>query len=149
MGTTAAMLLCEDGELTLCNVGDSKVFRFSGDDMRQISKDHVSASPFGTKPPLSQNLGIPPDVLLIDPYLSHGRCKDGDRYLLCSDGLTDMLTSDEIAVIVRDNPIGEAATMLVEQALEHGGKDNITVILLEIKRKSRFRFWEKSEDAGV
>lgn len=135
MGTTAAMLLCSKDDITLCNIGDSKVFRFVDGELEQISKDHVVISAFGTKPPLSQNLGIPPDQLLIEPYLSQGRYKNGDKYLICSDGLTDMLTLEEIKDLLTSQQVEESATNLVNKALENGGKDNVTVILLEIKQK--------------
>ena len=135
MGTTAAMLLFSKVEITLCNIGDSKVFRFADGELEQISKDHVVISAFGTKPPLSQNLGIPPDQLLIEPYLSQGRYKNGDKYLICSDGLTDMLTLEEIKDTLASQHIEESASNLVDRALKNGGKDNVTVILLEIKQK--------------
>lgn len=135
MGTTAAMLLCSKDEITLCNIGDSKVFRFANDELEQISKDHVVISAFGTKPSLSQNLGIPPDQLLIEPYLSQGRYKNGDKYLICSDGLTDMLTLEEIKDTLASQHIEESASNLVDKTLKNGGKDNVTVILLEIKQK--------------
>ena len=129
------MLLFSKDEITLCNIGDSRVFRFADGELEQISKDHVVISAFGTKPPLSQNLGIPPDQLLIEPYLSQGRYKNGDKYLICSDGLTDMLTIEEIKELLTSQQIEESATNLINKALENGGKDNVTVILLEIKRR--------------
>lgn len=135
MGTTAAMLLYSKDEITLCNIGDSKVFRFANDELEQISKDHVVISAFGTKPPLSQNLGIPPDQLLIEPYLSRGRYKNGDKYLICSDGLTDMLTLEEIKELLTSQQVEDSASNLVDRALKNGGKDNVTVILLEIKQR--------------
>ena len=135
MGTTAALLLFTKNKITLCNIGDSKIFRFANDKIEQISKDHVVISAFGTKPPLSQNLGIPPSQLLIEPYFSQGHYNNGDKYLICSDGLTDMLTLEEIEKIIACQPYDKAASNLVNQALKNGGKDNVTVILLEIKHK--------------
>lgn len=135
MGTTAAMLLFSRDEITLCNIGDSKVFRLSDGVITQISIDHVVVSVFGKKAPLSQNLGIPPTELIIEPYLSQGGYKQGDKYLICSDGLTDMLSTEEIRELWTNNPQKEAAKKLVDQALKNGGKDNITIILLEIKQK--------------
>lgn len=134
MGTTAAILLCSKDEIVLCNIGDSKVFRFAGGELKQISKDHIVISAFGTKPPLSQNLGISPDQLLIEPYLSHGRYKNGDKYLICSDGLTDMLTLEEIKELLTSQKVEDSASKLVDRALKNGGKDNVTVILLEIRQ---------------
>lgn len=135
MGTTAAILLFSKNKITLCNIGDSKVFRFSDDSLEQISKDHVVISAFGTKPPLSQNLGIPPEQLLIEPHLSQGTYKDGDRYLICSDGLTDMLPPEDIKELLHIDSLKVTTTNLLNSALKNGGRDNITIILLEIKTR--------------
>ena len=135
MGTTAAMLAFTRKEIMLCNIGDTKIFRFSKGVLEQISKDHVSISVFGAKPPLSQNLGIPPDELVIDPYLARGKYFDGDIYLICSDGLTDMVTTEEISEILTVSGIQEGVETLLNKAMKNGGKDNITVILLGIQRK--------------
>ncbi len=136
MGTTAAMLAFSSSEITLCNIGDSKIFRFSGGVLEQISKDHVAVSAFGVKPPLSQNLGIPPNELEIDPYLAQGTYNDGDLYLICSDGLTDMVTNEEIvSLLTSSENTEEAARKLQETALTNGGRDNITIILCKIERK--------------
>lgn len=135
MGTTAAILVFTDKEIALCNIGDSKIFRLCDGTLEQISKDHVAVSAFGVKPPLSQNLGIPPDELVIDPYLARGTYHDGDVYLICSDGLTDMVTTEEISAVLKEGCIRKGVETLLSKALENGGKDNITIILLEIQRK--------------
>ena len=72
MGTTAAILAFTGNGVTLCNIGDSKIFRFCDGELEQISKDHVTVAAYGVKPPLSQNLGISPTELIIDPYLAQG-----------------------------------------------------------------------------
>lgn len=135
MGTTAAMLAFTEKEIVLCNIGDSKIFRFCDGTLEQISKDHVSVSVFGTKPPLSQNLGIPPSELVIDPYLARGVYNDEDVYLICSDGLTDMVSVEEITDVLISEPIEDATTLLLEKALTNGGKDNITIILCKVERQ--------------
>ncbi len=134
MGTTAAMLLFSRRIITLCNIGDSKIYRFSNGKLEQISKDHISISAYGTKPPLSQNLGIPSNVLKIEPYLSQSRYKNGDKYLICSDGLTDSLNKQKIQEILLAYSTEEATTCLVNSALQNFSKDNITVLLIEINR---------------
>lgn len=143
MGTTAAMLAFTSGGITLCNIGDSKIFRFCGGVLEQISKDHVSVAAFGVKPPLFQNLGIPPTELIIDPYLAQGAYHDGDVYLICSDGLTDMVTTGEIAQILASASVEKACAELLETALSHGGRDNITMILCRIERESGWFFKRK------
>ena len=136
MGTTAAMLAFSSSGITLCNIGDTKIFRFSGGVLEQISKDHVAVSAFGVKPPLSQNLGIPPTELEIDPYLAQGTYNDGDLYLICSDGLTDMVTSEEIVSILTSlEDTQEITKKLLESTITNGGRDNITIILCKIERK--------------
>lgn len=135
MGTTAALLAFAGTEIVLCNIGDSKIFLFAGGELEQISKDHLSIAPFGRKPPLSQNLGIRPSELMIEPYVAKGRYNDGDIYLICSDGLTDMIFRDEIINILKHTPFDKCVTALQEKALENGGKDNITIILCRVERK--------------
>lgn len=133
MGTTAAMLLCDKKGLTLCNIGDSKVFKFSKGELIQISEDHVVVAAYGSKAPLSQNLGIPEDQLLLEPYLSQGGYKGGDKYLISSDGLTDMVSLDEIKACLESKiSTEEAVDILLQKSLENGGRDNISIILLEI-----------------
>ena len=143
MGTTAAILAFTDREVNLCNIGDSKIFRLCNGTLEQISKDHVAVSPFGVKPPLSQNLGIPPNELIIEPYLARGAYNDGDIYLICSDGLTDMVSVGEITETLSSKPIEEAIILLLDKALVNGGKDNITIILCKIERQSGWFFKRK------
>lgn len=143
MGTTAAMLVFTEKEVVLCNIGDSKIFRLCDCTLEQISKDHVAVSAFGVKPPLSQNLGIPPNELVIDPYLARGAYNDGDIYLICSDGLTDMVSVEEITEMLISKPIEESITLLLEKTLANGGKDNTTIILCKIERQSRWFFNRK------
>lgn len=80
MGTTAAMLCFTSKGITLCNIGDSRIFRFCKGILEQISTDHVATAAYGVKPPLSQNLGIPPTELIIEPYFAQGAYNDGDIY---------------------------------------------------------------------
>lgn len=136
MGTTAAMLVFTEKEVALCNIGDSKIFRLCDGMLEQISKDHVVVSAFGVKPPLSQNLGIPPGELVIAPYFARGLYNDGDVYLLCSDGLTDMVSVENIVEILISQPIEKAIMLLLDNALAKGGRDNITIILCKIERQS-------------
>ena len=134
MGTTAAILSFTKKQITLCNIGDSKVFLFRDGTLTQISRDHVIASRSGLKAPLFQNLGIAPTELIIDPYVAQGAYHDGDFYLICSDGLTDMVTPQEIAEILKTAKIDQSANALLHKALTRGGRDNITFILCKIKR---------------
>lgn len=139
MGTTAAILVCSKKKIGLCNIGDSKVFRCTKGKLEQISKDHVSISPFLVKPPLTQNLGIPETELLIAPYIATGEYQAEDIYLICSDGLTDMVKVEDIQKILLDSKKEQAAENLLECALANGGRDNITLIVLFVKKKKIFK----------
>lgn len=140
MGTTAALLVFANSEIALCNIGDSKIFHFSDKKLEQISKDHYSVAAYGLKPPLSQNLGIPASEMIIEPYVARGQYNDGDLYLICSDGLTDMVTVEEITKILFEMEYGRCVNILQEIALEKGGKDNITIILCKVEREKRSLF---------
>lgn len=134
MGTTAAILAFTQDQITLCNIGDSRIYRFSQGQLEQISVDHVGMAPYGRKAPLSQNLGIPPEELKIEPYVAVGEYHADDIYLICSDGLTDMVSVDVILHILKEEPFGKAADLLMRTALENGGRDNITLILCKVEK---------------
>lgn len=137
MGTTAALLKFAKDRIYLCNIGDSKIFRFSKGNLQQLSFDHVCSSASPEKPPLSQNLGIPESEMIISPYITTIDYHVGDLYLICSDGLTDMLTVFEIENLLLSEKENATAPLL-KLALENGGKDNITLILLHVKKKKLF-----------
>jgi protein phosphatase len=84
---------------------------------------------------LTRAVGGPGDQL--DADMHHLRIEDGDRWLLCSDGLTDMASEAEIAGVMRAHPVSvEAARALVDLALSRGGHDNITVIVAHFRAGS-------------
>ncbi len=133
VGTTAAAVAFFSDAVFVADIGDSKVYLFSGGALRQISVEHVMQGKFRGKPPLSQHLGIPTDEFVIEPHLKKESYRAGDRYLICSDGLTDMLTDGEIeSIMKRGDDIKTCASVLLNGALENGGKDNVTVIVCEI-----------------
>jgi len=134
MGTTAAMLAFTPKGIALCNIGDSKIFRFRDEKLKQISTDHVGTASFGMKPPLSQCLGMPATEKVIEPYVTKCQYNDGDMYLISSDGLTDMLTVKEISEILQRTHFDMAVNQLLKRALENGGTDNITLILCRVER---------------
>ena len=137
MGTTAAMLLFDKKKVYMCNIGDSKAFVLSKRSLKQISVDHVSVSVFGKKPPLSQNLGIPENELIISPYINAMKYQSDDIFLICSDGLTDMISVDEIESILLETDKNCAAEKLLQTALKNGGKDNVTLVLIYVSNKKK------------
>ncbi|MBQ9032115.1 MAG: serine/threonine-protein phosphatase [Parasporobacterium sp.] len=134
MGTTAAVLAFTKERILLCNIGDSPIFRFGGKKLEKLSVDHIAPAPFGRKAPLSQNLGIDPAELVIEPYVAVGTYHPGDLYLICSDGLTDMADETEIGEILSGTAFEKAADRLLQLALSRGGRDNVTILLCRIER---------------
>jgi serine/threonine protein phosphatase PrpC len=142
MGTTLTGAYTVGGDLFVLHVGDSKAYLMRGDSLRKITHDHTVAQQYadlGVIPQeqvashrqhhvLTKAVGGPDPNLEGD--LHHLRIAAGDRLLLCSDGLTDMLSDEDIAGVMKRHPAsGPASTALVDLALEHGGRDNVTVIV--------------------
>lgn len=141
MGTTATILHIEDSQAYFAHVGDSRLYRLKNDRLSQITNDHsyvetlvrngeisqAAARIHPMKNYLTQAVGA-----MLDLKVDSGSFKvdAGDVFLLCSDGLTNMVDDDAIADIIRNaqNP----AVELINAALDNGGKDNITAIVLGV-----------------
>ena len=136
MGATVAALFFHRDVAYVSNLGDSRAYRLRDGALEQLTEDHVerrAASAPRKKSPLTQHLGIPSEVLRMEPYMAKGAIERGDQYLLCSDGLTDMLEDAEIQAIMRQT--GHAAECVqrrIQAALENGGRDNVTAIVCRI-----------------
>ena len=136
MGSTLASLMFFSEEVYACNVGDSKIFRLRDNELLQLSEDHTEQLPEGItrKPRLTQHLGMPEDEIQIEPFIAKGKLLAGDKYLICSDGLTDMLTNLEIHFILNSCiSVQSCAKKLIQKALKNGGKDNCTVIVCAVE----------------
>lgn len=142
MGTTVVACLLHDGVMSIAYVGDSRLYRVRDSRLEQLTTDHSlqeelvarghytreEASRLVRKNIVTRALGVEAEVavdLLEVPVTT------GDLILLCSDGLTDMVSDEEIATILNlhSADLDLAAKTLVDVALDHGGKDNISVIL--------------------
>jgi protein phosphatase len=148
MGTTltAVALVNEGGRdvLALVNVGDSRSYRFHDGELTQITTDHslaeemvrngeITAAEAMVHPHrhiLTRALGVSPEV---NADLWRIRPEQGDRFLLCSDGLTNELSDDEITEILSSiHSPQEAVEAMVQAARDHGGSDNITAVLVDV-----------------
>jgi PPM family protein phosphatase len=144
MGTTLTAAKVTGDEVSIGHVGDSRAYRLRDGDLEQLTKDHslvaelersgqITAEAAEHHPQrsiITRALGPEPDVE-VDTYTLVGR--EGDAFLLCSDGLTSMISDDEIASILRSaKSLDEAADALVRAANQSGGKDNITVVLFRL-----------------
>lgn len=135
MGTTMVGLYFSMGYVYVSNIGDSRAYRLRDNELLQLSQDHVLKRPGreGKKAPLTQHLGIDPEDMLIEPYITRVKLQRGDMYLLCSDGLTDMLTDYEIFDIMQNSEdTVTCVNRLMETALLHGGRDNITAVVCKV-----------------
>lgn len=135
MGTTMVALYFSGRYVYVCNVGDSRAYRLREGEFLQLSQDHIERRPGreGAKAPLTQHLGFGGGEIELEPYIAKGEVKAGDMYLLCSDGLSDMLTNFEISDIMLTSPDPESCVKaLIRAACEHGGRDNITAIVCKL-----------------
>jgi PPM family protein phosphatase len=130
MGTTAALLAFDDdgsGAL-VANVGDSTVWRLGADGLEELS---VSDRAFGST--IFQCLGA--NSHGVQPHVRRVEVRDGDRLLLASDGLTDVVGTDTIAAILRDDPSG-AVERLIRTVEDAGPPDDVTVVVVDVLNAS-------------
>ena len=135
MGTTGAFVLLVPDEAYVCNIGDSRVYRMRDSELSQISVDDIERVPpgFHFKPGLTQFLGAPEEELAIEPHIVKCELQSGDTFLICSDGLTDMVSTLEISVSLREHiSLRQIARHLLRVALKNGGRDNVTVVLIRV-----------------
>lgn len=138
MGTTvvAARFSPNKKRMYYAHVGDSRLYRMRNEELRQMTRDHTIGEATGATGPLAARLtravGIGPEV---DVDLGSDEPETGDVYLICSDGLTKMLRDTEIReVLASEKDLGKAAQRLVDAANEHGGRDNVTVVLVRVDK---------------
>jgi serine/threonine protein phosphatase PrpC len=144
MGTTVTAAKVTGDEVSLGHVGDSRAYRLRDGELEQLTRDHSlvaelersgqitpeAAEHHPQRSIITRALGPEPDVQ-VDTYTVPGR--PGDVYLICSDGLTSMISDDELGSILRsEESLDRAAESLVRAANQSGGKDNITVVLFRL-----------------
>ncbi len=133
MGTTVAAILVQGRWVTICNVGDSRIYRYSGDTYRQISKDHTESYRFIGNAALTQYLGMPEEEIQIEPALSRFTYNPGDRYLLCTDGIWNCMSESFGHAQFLKSSICEQMHSLFDMVRDDGERDNATAILLELE----------------
>ncbi len=144
MGTTLVVAVFQESRLMLGHIGDSRCYRLRSGSFEQITKDHSllqeqldaglltmeQAATSTYKNLVTRALGVDDTVLL---ELNEYEVEPGDLYVLCSDGLSDMVDDVEIASIVeRDLTLEQKADELIAVANGHGGRDNISVLLAQV-----------------
>lgn len=144
MGTTLVVGVFRDDKLVLGHIGDSRCYRLRSGALEQITKDHsllqeqidaglITAEQAATssiKNLVTRALGVDESVLL---EVNEHPVQAGDLYLMCSDGLSDMVGDEAIAKIVTTElPLDQKAKQLIDAANENGGRDNISVLMVEL-----------------
>lgn len=147
MGTTLVAVMFYDDRMTVANVGDSRLYRLREDQFEQMTADHsllqeLVDKGFYTRDEARQSLnknlvtramGI---ELTVTPDLQEGLVLPGDLYLLCSDGLSDLVRDEDMHSTLNtyNANLRKAAERLVEMANDKGGNDNISVILARARK---------------
>ena len=148
MGTTLTALLIRDKYISLLHVGDSRCYRLRGNTLEQLSNDHTviqelldqgaispaEAVEHPQRSMLTQALRGDGDVT---PVLQMYEIKKGDRYLLCSDGLSGVLTEKEIKIGLKKSDKDEAVKFLVDATYVNGAPDNVTVLIADISDEAK------------
>ena len=147
MGTTLVTALFCDNTLTVAHIGDSRCYRFRGGRLEQITRDHSllqeqidsglltreAAKRSQNKNLVTRALGIEPEV---EAEIHTYDALAGDLYLICSDGLNDMVEDEDIELTLGalGTNLPLAAEQLVQMANDAGGRDNVSVILIRVKK---------------
>jgi serine/threonine protein phosphatase PrpC len=142
MATTATSVISAGFDALVGHVGDSRAYLFRSGELKRLTRDHTLAQQLvdegvlrsladatsSLRAVLTNCLGGDYNQVQVETYPL--RLADGDRLLLCTDGLTDMVSEQEIAQALADHADPqESCRVLVDLALDHGGKDNITIVL--------------------
>jgi protein phosphatase len=143
MGTTLTAIQFDERYANIAHIGDSRAYLVRDGAIRQLTEDHSwvheqvkmglltpeEARNHPLKNIITRSMGHERDVKV---DLSKNEYVKGDRYLICSDGLTNMVKDEELLSIVHGNQLPDAATQLIKRANEEGGYDNITLVLAEV-----------------
>ncbi|HEY5673978.1 MAG TPA: PP2C family serine/threonine-protein phosphatase [Malonomonas sp.] len=136
MGTTVAIAVIFEGQAYIANIGDSRIYLLRNGDLSQCSFDHNPTEPTlfrgriqNLSSILTQALGIEQPL---EPYQQQINLRAGDRLLLCTDGLNNMLSDADIRQLLQSTSPQQCCRRLVDQANNRGGLDNISVVVVDI-----------------
>ncbi len=151
MGTTVVLAAFQPSRVVLAHLGDSRCYRLRQHLLEPLTRDHSllqeqldaglltpqQAAASGSRNLVTRALGIED---MVQPEIHEFSVQDGDLYLLCSDGLNDMLGDDEIAAVLdTTRSLAEKAAALIALANAHGGRDNVSVLLAQASQPAHHR----------
>jgi len=139
MGATAAAVLVREDRVLIAHVGDSRVYRLRHDHLVQLTRDHtlhaqlmeagaVNAAAEANRSTITRAVGVPGAA---KPEMRTEMIEPGDKFLLCSDGLSDVVPDWELREILAEDPSARAVEAMVARAYLAGGTDNITALVVE------------------
>ncbi|MEY3219911.1 MAG: hypothetical protein RIT27_1268 [Pseudomonadota bacterium] len=155
MGTTVVAVWFYENYLSIAHVGDSRLYRLRNKELKPLTKDHsvlqqlvdvglIAAEQAWHAPNknlITRALGVKEQV---EVDLQEHKAQENDIYLLCSDGLNDMLQDNDILSILQKKTTAlDMAHQLVATANQRGGKDNISVIIIKLKQSSQQNWWKR------
>ncbi len=143
MGTTLVVLVLDGENAHLAHVGDSRAYLYRGGRFTRLTRDHTVVQQEIDAGRLTPELArlVPHKHILTQSVGFHGPVEPDtttrvvetdDIFILCSDGLTDPLTDDDICRLITDTPFDDLAQVLSDEALRAGGEDNVTVVVVKV-----------------
>lgn len=147
MGTTLTSLFIRDNEISLLHVGDSRAYRLRGNTLEQLSADHTVLQELLSKGVISESEAQvhPQRSMLTQALMGEGTLEPSlhifegkiqDRYLLCSDGLTGVLSDKEIKTLIKGKSAVAAVDALIDATYINGAPDNVTIVIADIVEES-------------
>ncbi|MBI2315949.1 MAG: serine/threonine-protein phosphatase, partial [Betaproteobacteria bacterium] len=148
MGTTLVVALFYDNRVTIAHIGDSRLYLLRDGEFKQVTKDHSllqeqidsgmltreQARHSANKNLVTRALGIDATV---EPEIHDYDTRPGDIYLLCSDGLCDMVSDEDIEMVLQTlgANLKLCVQQLIQMANDNGGRDNVSVMLVRVRRE--------------
>ena len=144
--TVSAMLMLNEEVALVAQVGDSRLYRYRGGNTEQLTEDHtlinyhlkrglITPEEAATSPNrnvITRAVGHR-DYVQVDTFICD--LQEGDRYLLCTDGLHGYMDSGEVGFVIGEGPLPDVTKQLIDVANDRGGKDNITALVVECSKR--------------
>ena len=160
MGTTLTVIWPDEKEMIIGQVGDSRAYLLRNDELIQVTEDHSMVADMVRKGVLTEEQAAchpmrnyitravgTEETIAVD-ITTHDR-KQGDRWLICSDGMYGMVSKDELCRLIKTGNLEETAEHMLRAALEAGGKDNISLVLLQDETVFPEETPENENDGGT
>ena len=160
MGTTLTVIWPDEKEMIIGQVGDSRAYLLRNDELIQVTEDHSMVADMVRKGVLTEEQAAShpmrnyitravgtEETIAVD-ITTHDR-KQGDRWLICSDGMYGMVSKDELCRLMKTGDLEETAEHMLRAALEGGGKDNISLVLLQDETVFPEETPENENDGGT